>query len=82
MPNPAAEIWTKPLCSTCQEEKTLLRCDGYAVQETVIKGKTNEEMADMDRDAFAQLQMQDGYFPVVRIDGRFYIPAAVKEVIL
>lgn len=74
-----AEVWTKPLCSACQDEKALLRSEGYEVREHVVQGKTLEEMADMDRDAFAQLQCQDDMFPVIRIGRIFKVPAVISQ---
>lgn len=69
-----AEIWTKPLCSACQDEKATLRRQGYTLREYTV-GKLDA----MDRDAHAQLQIQDGMLPVVRIGGRFRMPKAVSQ---
>lgn len=74
-----AEIWTKPMCSTCQEEKRLLRSEGYEVREYVIKGREPEEMEDMERDVFVQLHCQDGMFPVIRINGAFKMPGIISQ---
>lgn len=68
-----AIIWTQEGCGTCIEEKSLLKAEGYDLTEIIV-----DDVKDMDRDAFAQLNIQDGMYPVVRIGGEFRIPAGIS----
>jgi glutaredoxin len=68
-----ATIWTQEGCQACREEADILKAEGYRVSEIVVDDPQN-----MDRDAFAQLNVQDGIFPVVRTS-TFRIPAGVSK---
>lgn len=61
-------------CVACENEKTLLRSEGYNIDVIVV-----EDSEQMDRDAFAQLHMQNEMFPVVKISDSFIMPATVSK---
>lgn len=69
-----ATVWTQEGCPRCEEEKTLLRAEGYEVEELDI-GDT----CIIEREMFEQLHLQNEMLPVVRIDGRFRTPASVSK---
>ena len=68
-----AILWGNSGCPNCEKEKELLRAEGYAVEVRDIAacGKNT------DLDAFAQLQLQNGTLPVVKIGDEFVMPASV-----
>ena len=68
-----AILWGNAGCPNCEKEKELLRAEGYAVEVRDIAACRK----NTDLDAFAQLQLQNGTLPVVKIGDEFVMPASV-----
>ncbi len=77
-----ATLWTMQDCPNCEKEKKILLAEGYEVRVRDCgagdwKGLANDPDRD---DVMAQLQVQDGAFPVVRIEGKFRRPRLLANV--
>ena len=76
--NTRAVVYYQDGCTNCKDAAASLRRVGYDVVEEDFE-MVQDDISTRNN-IMAQLQLQDGAFPVVMINGEFFDPAAVLRV--